>query len=118
MDYSKYFKELCDVVPVTNALGSSKEWPKPDDYDSWIDYWSFKKGIVAKKCYNCEATQELVGAHVIIEGSENDDNPKVYLTILCKPCNNSVEPFEIFKSKMIDVSDICPFSDIRKYYKK
>jgi len=113
-----YFEQLFKSVDVENAIGSSKAWPKPDDYDSWLECWESKTGRTAKCCCNCDSKEELVGAHVLLSGSDYNSNTKVYLTILCKPCNNSNDTLSVYKKDLIDVSNVCPFKDIAKNYKK
>lgn len=112
-----FFEELNNLVEVENAIGSSEAWPKPDDYGCWLDCWEALKKEKAKKCFKCNSTDDLVGAHIVISDEMNGDKTRVYLTILCKPCNNSNNQFTLNKNELVDVSDMCPFRDIIKNYK-
>ena len=110
------FNKLMNIEIVENAIGSGEEWPKPKDYDNWIECWEKKSNKKATECGFCGTKEDLVGAHVLINPSDYSDSTKVYLVVLCKKCNKKDEPFDVFKDDLIDVSDICPFSDIKKYY--
>lgn len=110
------FNKLMNIEMVENAIGSGEEWPKPVNYDTWLDCWEKRSHKKAVECLLCGSKEDLVGAHVIVSPSDYSNNTKVYLTILCKGCNKITEPFDVFKNDLVDVSDICPFSDIKKYY--
>lgn len=75
---------------VENVSGTAELRP-PDDFDSWIDFWSKNTGIpVPLTCQNdcCTHTDEgleIIGAHVKFF-FEGDD---VWIAPLCKACNSS-----------------------------
>lgn len=114
---NEYFEQLNRIIEVENAIGSSKAWPKPDNYDDWTDCWEKRMNRKATKCLSCGSKEEIVGAHVIIPDEMNGIKTKVYLIILCKGCNNSPEHFSIDKTDLVDVTDICPFKDIIDNYR-
>ena len=112
-----YFEELNGITEVENAIGSAEAWPKPKDYDNWKECWESRSGRKANNCFLCGNKYELVGAHVLKSCGAKNEHTHVYLTILCKGCNNSNEVFEINESDLIDVTDLCPFADIVDNYK-
>ena len=112
-----FIEELNNLVEVENAVGSSEAWPKPDNYKSWLECWEDIKKEKAKKCFNCNSTDDLVGAHIIIPDEMNGTKTKVYLTVLCKSCNNYNSSFTLNRNELVDVSDICPFKDIIDNYR-
>lgn len=118
MDVLEAINELDKFIEVENADGSSEAWPKPEEQDCWLDCWESRSKKKAKKCFCCDSDKDLVGAHVLITDEFNGLKTKVYLTVLCKKCNNLNEPFEIDKSTLVDVTDICPFRDIASNYKE
>ena len=112
-----FFEELNEIIEVENAIGSAEAWPKPNDYDSWKECWEARSRKKASSCFLCQDKDDLVGAHVLKSCDRKNANTHVYLTILCKRCNNLNDTFEIKESDLIDVTDVCPFSDIIDNYK-
>lgn len=68
------------LIEVKNTTGTSHLNP-PYGYDSWLEYWEFKKGRKAYQCSHCGSSQDLVGAHV------QDQIGNKYLVPLCQGCN-------------------------------
>jgi hypothetical protein len=71
---------------VYNVKNTSND--KPDSkYESWLDFWEKKTRRTASKCLNiyCNSSKKdnLVGAHV-----KEKEKTTIYITILCKDCNN------------------------------
>lgn len=76
---------------VKNASGTSR-WSKPSTGESsWLEYWEKQTGKKATRCgaTDCHSTSELVGGHVqkVFGGNE------IYITPLCKGCNNRTDNF-------------------------
>ncbi len=76
---------------VKNASGTSR-WSKPSTGESsWLEYWEKQTGKKATRCgaTDCHSTGELVGGHVqkVFGGNE------IYITPLCKGCNNRTDNF-------------------------
>lgn len=76
---------------VKNVVGSSR-WSKPSTGESsWLEYWENEVGHNASHCGKCHETNhdDLVGAHVqkVFGGNE------VYITPLCRACNQLTGPF-------------------------
>ena len=79
------------MVYVKNANGTSR-WRKPSTgEDSWLEYWENQTGLTATRCgaSDCRAKGQLVGGHVqkVFGGNE------VYITPLCKGCNQRTDAF-------------------------
>lgn len=63
---------------------------------NWLHYWEQATGEKARKCHRvgCYSTQNLVGAHVQLDGSNNND--KWWIVPLCQSCNcRHGEHFEV-----------------------
>lgn len=72
------------MILVKNANGTSR-WEKPSTGEnSWLEYWENCTGQKVTHCghVSCHTSQNLVGAHVQIVGSN-----ELYITPLCKSCN-------------------------------
>ena len=76
---------------VKNASGTSR-WPKPSTGESsWLEYWEKQTGKKATRCgaTDCHSTSELVGGHV----QKGLGGNEIYITPLCKGCNNRTDNF-------------------------
>lgn len=78
---------------VKNARGTSR-WSRPSTGESsWLEYWEKHTGKKATRCgaTDCHSTSTLVGGHVqkVFGGNE------IYITPLCKDCNNRTGNFSV-----------------------
>lgn len=73
------------VYTVKNINGTGSNASLPAGYASWIDFWERKTGQKADACkrIGCYARQNLVGAHVQVEGHGNS----WYIVPLCQSDN-------------------------------
>lgn len=98
-------------MKVKNVNGSSR-FPKPADFDSWLDYWEYYKGkLKFDTRYNCPACGEaffrngFVGAHVHKVSSSDES---WYIVPLCRGCNQRDDSFDV------DINILQPVPSNRK----
>lgn len=79
---------------VQNLKGTADN-PAPAPYSSWIEYWEKATGEKARICHrlHCLSTQNLVGAHVKLDKSYEDN--RWWIVPLCQSCNCKQEEFEV-----------------------
>ena len=84
---------------VQNISGTSDN-PPPRGYDSWLDFWANKKGVMPSWCRRCgKLTKELVGAHVMKACGGNE----WYIVPLCTSCNLTSGMFYVPEEDLIPV---------------
>ncbi|MCL1891845.1 MAG: hypothetical protein FWF97_00920 [Alphaproteobacteria bacterium] len=98
------------MVYVINATGN---YPKdcPPQYDSWIDYWIKKRGLIPEWCRHCKTnTKELDGGHVRIveqgpDGKWYYKGETLYIVPICRGCNNpnNQEIFSVSETDLVPV---------------
>jgi hypothetical protein len=84
---------VISMTKVKNVNGSSR-FPKPQNYDSWLEYWERQTGKKARSCsaVGCGARTDLVGAHV--QKAYGDDK-HYYIVPLCSACNQRADTFDV-----------------------
>ncbi len=96
------------MVKVVNAVGTSDE-KCPSWCTDWLDYWNRMTGKSAAYCRHChERTSDLCGGHVQkVESTltELKKLPGLYITPICRDCNNykNKEVFSVSEDDLVKV---------------
>lgn len=87
---------------VRNINGTSDN--KPDNYDSWLAFWTAKtkRNAPLCSCNDCFSKSQ-VGAHVQEPGNNTSD--KWYIVPLCKKCNKKSDSFKVLTIDLVPVRD-------------
>ncbi len=80
------------MATVRNINGTSDR--KPDEFDSWKDFWESRTGKSFDNCscIGCSNKAEI-GGHVQKESANSRDF--WYIAPLCQNCNHKTEPFSV-----------------------
>lgn len=85
------------IITVRNANGNTYNSGVPYGYTCWLDYWEKSKLVTASICRCCKRSfhnSDLVGGHV-----RSIYTNTLYITPLCRGCNNPNNTETIFVEK-------------------
>lgn len=83
IEYKKW-QDTIMLITARNLPGYRYNQDVPSGYESWLDYWQKRRGLIAGTCRCCgKHCNDLVGGHVEAVGYNG-----FYIVPLCASCNN------------------------------